>query len=215
MSRTPARRPKTTLKPPIELETLVRTVAFRLLVTHGEAIAPERLAEATGVSSDRLALVVDQQDHAGRIRRDPAGRVVGSAGLSVIPDRHEVDLEGRRFWTWCAYDILGIFGALSASGRALSPSPPDRDMIEVRFARGRPQRTAAVLFRPDAELMNSCQNVYEEWCPNSNLFARRELAEAWAAEHRISGNVVSLDEAADLATDDWRPLTQGLVVYEE
>jgi len=29
---------------------------------------------------------------------------------------------GRRFWTWCAYDILGILGALKASGSALSPA---------------------------------------------------------------------------------------------
>lgn len=203
------------LNQPIELAALVRAVAFRLLVTHGEPIAHERLAEATGVSTGRLALVVGQQDNAGRIRRDPAGRVVGSAGLSVIADRHQIDLEGRRFWTWCAYDILGIFGALSGSGHAVSPSPPDRDMIEVRFAWGRPQQSDAVLFRPDAELMDSCQNVYQEWCPNSNLFARREMAEAWASKHRISGSVLSLDEAADLATDDWKPLTQGLVLNKE
>ncbi|PZS00154.1 MAG: hypothetical protein DLM67_02200 [Candidatus Nephthysia bennettiae] len=32
----------------------------------------------------------------GRIRRDEAGGVVGSAGLSVIPDRHEIELGPSR-----------------------------------------------------------------------------------------------------------------------
>ncbi len=79
MSRMPVRPPKTMLKPPIDLETLVRTAAFQLLVTRAEAIASEALAEVTGLSLDRLAVLVDQLDHAGRIRRDGAGRAVQPA----------------------------------------------------------------------------------------------------------------------------------------
>ncbi|TAN32855.1 hypothetical protein EPN29_07500 [bacterium] len=214
MSGMSVRRPKTRLKPPLDLEALVRTAAFQLLFTRAEAIAPETLAEASGLRLDRLAALLEELDRAGRIRRDGAGQVVGSTGLSVIPDRHEIEVEGRRFWTWCAYDILGIFGALRAGGRAFSPSPPDRSLIEVRFDRGRPRPSDAVLFRPDTELIDCCQNVYEEWCPNSNLFANRELAETWAAGHGVSGKVLSLDEAADLALEAWQPLTEGLTSSE-
>ncbi len=215
MSKMPVRRPKTVLKAPIDLEALVRTAAFQLLFTRAEGIAPELLAEVTGISPHKLAALVDRLDDAGRVRRDGAGIVVGSAGLSVTPDRHQIEVEGREFWTWCAYDILGIFGALGASGHAHSPSSPDRKPIEVRFIRGRPQRSDAVLFRPDAELMDGCENVYEQWCPNSNLFASRQLAEAWAAEHGPSGKVLSLNEAADLATEEWKSVTDGLVVKRE
>ena len=212
MSRKPVGQPKSVLESPIEQETRARTAAFRLLITRAEPIEPPTLAEVMGISPDRVAALIDRLDHAGRIRRDGAGRVVGSAGLSVTPDRHEIELEGRQFWTWCAYDILGIFGALRASGRALSPSPSHRAVIEVGFVEGRPQPSTAVLFRPNAELMECCQNVYEEWCPNSNLFASRKLAEAWAAEHHLSGEVLTLEEAADIATQGWEPLTKGLTV---
>ena len=64
----------------------------------------------------------------------------------------------------------GIFGALKASGSALSPSPGGRT-IEVQFDRGHPVNSDALLFRPDDELMSCCENVYEEWCPNSNLLS--------------------------------------------
>ncbi|MHB8588432.1 MAG: organomercurial lyase [Candidatus Dormibacteraceae bacterium] len=212
MRRVPVPPPTTMLKPLIDFETLVRTVAFQLMVTRAEAIAPETLGEAAGIRLDQLATLLDQLDRAGRIRRDGMGRVVGSAGLSIIPDRHEIEVEGRQFWTWCAYDILGIFGALAASGRALSPSPPDGNLIEVRFVGGRPQQSTAMLFRPEADSMSCCENVYEQWCPNSNLFASRQLAEAWAAEHGLVGQVFSLDEAADLATEEWKPLTETLTL---
>jgi alkylmercury lyase len=190
------------LEPPNDVEALIRTAAFRLLLAHGVAITREELAAATGIRREKLDGHLDDLHRAGRIRRDEAGRVVGSAGLSVTKDRHEIELDGRQFWTWCAYDILGIFGALGANGRALSPSP-DGQTIEVQFARGRPVNSNAVLFRPDDELMSSCENVYEEWCPNSNLFGDAEQAKTWAGERGISGRVMDLPEASKLGADDW------------
>ncbi len=190
------------LEAPSDSRDLIRRAAFRLLLAHSAPIGMDQLAAATGINSVRLSDLLDALDGAGRIRRDDGGRVVGSAGLSVTPDRHEIELDGRRFWTWCAYDILGIFGALGASGRALSPSPV-AGTIEVDFERGRPVNSEAVLFRPDEELMSCCANVYEEWCPNSNLFADAERATRWAEERGLSGRVMGLDEASDLGTADW------------
>jgi len=190
------------LEPPSDAEALIRTAAFRLLLAHGVALTAEELAAATGVRREKLEEHLDDLHHAGQIRRDEAGRVMGSAGLSVTKDRHEIELDGRQFWTWCAYDILGIFGALGANGRALSPSP-DRQTIEVQFERGRPVNSNAVLFRPGKELMSCCENVYEEWCPNSNLFADAERAQAWANQRAVSGRVMDLAEASKLGADDW------------
>jgi alkylmercury lyase len=183
-------------------QALIRRIAFRLLLEQSQPIGVEELSAATGIKSDRLLGLLDELDSGGRIRRDEGGHVVGSAGLSVIPDRHEIELEGRKFWTWCAYDILGIFGALGANGRALSPNPMG-PAIELQFEHGRPMDDHAVLFRPDDELMSCCENVYEEWCPNSNLFADSAQASRWADEHGMRGRVLELDEASDVGTGDW------------
>ena len=190
------------LEPPSDVEALIRTAAFRLLLAHGVAITGDEPAAAIGIRREKLHRHLDDLYRAGRIRRDDAGRVTGSAGLSVTMDRHEIDLDGRQFWTWCAYDILGIFGALGANGRALSPSP-EGQTIEVQFERGRPLNSNAVLFRPDDELMSCCENVYEEWCPNSNLFADAERAKTWADIRGINGRVMDLAEASKLGADDW------------
>jgi hypothetical protein len=189
---------------------LLGVAAFQLLLSQAEPVSPDALADAIGTSVERVMRSLEELDGSGRIRRDGVGRVVGSAGLSVVPDRHQIDLNSRRFWTWCAYDILGIFGALKASGHALSSSLPDGEEIELQFIEGRPQPKDVVLFRPDMELMAGCSNVYEDWCPNSNLFANRQLAETWARQRGLVGRVLSIDEASVLAADDWRPLAEGL-----
>jgi alkylmercury lyase len=190
--------------------SLLRAAAFHLLLTSGQPVTCAELAKASGFELERTTKTLEDLDSDGRIRRDDAGRVVGSAGLSVIPDSHEIDLAGRTFWTWCAYDILGIFGALRANGTARSPSPPDCALIELRFLDGRPQEGDAVVFRPGEELMSGCDNVYAEWCPNSNLFLSRKLAEAWASEHQLSGRVLGLEEASDLATNEWQDVARRL-----
>lgn len=204
---------KTQLDQPIDLKALVRAASFRLLLARSEPVGEEMLATETGIPPDRLNELLQELDQAGWIRRDDAANVVGSAGLSIRPDRHEIEVGGHQFWTWCAYDILGIFGALAASGRAFSPSPPSGQVIELNFVGGRPQQNDAVLFRPDADLMSCCENVYEEWCPNSNLFGSHVLAETWANDHGLKGRILSLEEASDLAAEEWRPLTnQGGVL---
>src|SRR6266702_2692280 len=103
-----------------DLAGVVRGQAFRQLLATGDPVSGKDLAAAIGISAAKVTRVLDELNTAGRIRRDEAGRVSGSAGLSVVADSHQIDFEGRRFWTWCAYDILGIFGALRATGAAAS-----------------------------------------------------------------------------------------------
>jgi hypothetical protein len=69
-----------------------------------------------------------------------------------------------------------------------------------------------VLFRPHEDLRNRCQNVYEEWCPNSNLFPNAQLAERWAEERGLRGRVLGLGEASRLATEEWLSLAEGGVL---
>jgi alkylmercury lyase len=70
-----------------------------------------------------MASPLQKLEQAGLTRRDPAGRLLGSHGLSVAPTHHELVINGRRRWTWCAYDAVGILGALEADGQVRSRSP--------------------------------------------------------------------------------------------
>jgi hypothetical protein len=182
----------------------IRAAAFRRLLRSGAPVAVADVAADVGRSLEEVQDAVARLGGRGRLRLDREGRIVGSAGLSVGPDRHQIDLGGRRFWTWCAYDVLGIFGALGASGTARSPSPVGDQVLEVAFVEGRPQPTDLVVFRPDESWRDCCANVYEEWCPNSSFFRDREAATAWAAKRGLAGRVLSLAEGSELATGDWQ-----------
>ena len=158
-----------------DLPGKVRVEAFRQLLVSGSPVGVDSLASSIVCPPGKLVAALDELDRAGRIRRDETGRVVGSAGLSVVPDRHRIELDGRVFWTWCAYDILGIFGAYRGTGTAFSCSPAAGATIKARFHDGRPNADGVVLFRPSDSYAACCTNFYEEWCPNSNMFERSNV----------------------------------------
>ena len=192
-----------------DLLGMVRVEAFRQLFASGSPVNVNKLASAVGCPPARLLITLDELDRAGRIRRDETGRLVGSAGLSVIPDRHRIELNGRTFWTWCAYDILGIFGADKATGSAFSLSPATGATLQVRFHDGRPKVDRVVLFRPSDSAAACCTNLYEEWCPNSNFFEDKRSAESWSTSRKIEGRIMGLEEASVRATGEWMPLFTG------
>src|SRR5262245_51471318 len=181
----------------------VSGAAFRQLLRTGTAAPISDLAAALDRPELEIESAAEKLKGEGGIHVDDQGRIVGAAGLSIGPDRHRIELGDRTFWTWCAYDILGIFGALRADGTAQSTSPDSRELLEVRFHQGRPEPMSLVLFRPDDCYKSCCASVYEDWCPNSNFFRSREAATTWAAVRGIPGRVMDLAEAADLATRNW------------
>jgi alkylmercury lyase len=172
----------------------------------------EDVATDLGQPLEGVRRAVAELGGRGQLRVDQEVRIVGSAGLSIGPDRHQIDIAGRRFWTWCAYDILWIYGGLGASGTAHSPSPVSDEPLEVAFVGGRPQPSDLVVFRPDESWRDCCANVYEEWCPNSNFFEDREAALAWAAGRGLTGRVLPLAEASELATREWEATAGGLLL---
>ena len=189
-----------------DLSGAVRVEAFRQLLASGVPVEVDSLASSMACPLGTVVSALDDLDRAGRIRRDDHGRVIGSAGLNVVPDRHRIELDGRTFWTWCAYDILGIFGASRATGTAFSRSPATGKAIRVRFHDGWPKMEGVVLFRPSDSYAECCTNIYEEWCPNSNLFEDQKSAESWSTRRGLEGRILSLEEASELATGEWLPL---------
>jgi hypothetical protein len=134
---------------PADGKRAVRAAAFRLLLETGVPVDAQRLCQLTGLEHEQLNAVLDDLLRHGDMRLDAQKRIVGVAGLSVTPDRHMIHIAGRTFWTWCAYDIVGIFGSLEASGTATSVSPATGQRLELEFHNGSPQSSDVVVFRPD------------------------------------------------------------------
>ncbi|HEV8651640.1 MAG TPA: hypothetical protein VG276_20160 [Actinomycetes bacterium] len=81
-------------QPPDDQALLART--FWLLLDHGRPVEVGALAATLEREPAAVAAAVDRLEQAGMTRRDPAGRLLGSHGLSVAPTHHELLINGRR-----------------------------------------------------------------------------------------------------------------------
>lgn len=186
------------------LAWLVRGAAFRAILATGEPWDPDE-ATIAGADAQSVSSAIDQLLAAGRVRTNQQGHVTASCGLSVDPTPHRVETSRGARWTQCAYDALGILGALGEAGTIETSSPSTGASIRVRFVDGRPEGSEAVLFLAD---QSSCCRPTDEWCPNVNLFEDRLTALGWGERHEVAGRVVSLDEGTELGRMEWRPLLE-------
>jgi hypothetical protein len=181
-------------------QNAVLALAFNELLEAPQPVSVELLADGLGTSVSAVEHQLVALSERGWIRREADGGVVGSRGLSIESTRHELELpQGSRF-TWCAYDTLGIFGALAVSGKIRSQTPFEQP-IELEVVDGRPvAANGVVLFFPQRQVTS----VVEEWCPLANFFLDAEAARAWADANDVEGLVLTLEEASERGTADWR-----------
>jgi hypothetical protein len=180
-----------------------RAAAFRLLLETGRAVSAAQIAAATNSAPSAVEADLRRLDAAGRIRLSAEGHVLGSAGLSAAPAAHELWLGSRRFWTWCAYDVVGIVGTLGADAQSLSRGPATGAPIRLQFVAGQPPATPVVIFFPDDR---GTVRTIDDWCSNANFFETRDAALSWSARRKMEGEVIELDAARRRGLALWAPL---------
>lgn len=69
---------------------------------------------------------------------------------------HQRSIEGSTFWAWCAFDVLGIFGALQACGSAETADPYNGEELSLGVRRWRSARCEASYLRSALRLTLYC-----------------------------------------------------------
>ena len=179
----------------------VRAATFRLLLDEGRPVTAADLEAKTGLDASVIAEVIERG--AGRVELDDHRHIVGIAGLTINPTRHQLIIKNETRWTWCALDAVGILGALKATGAIRSTDPRTGDAIEIQFVEGDPRGDAALFILGGYD----GGNVREEWCPLVNFFTTHREAEAWVADNDLNGDIVSVVQVAEEAAAMWRPVT--------
>jgi hypothetical protein len=143
---------------------------------------------------------VDELQRLGHVRLDSEGNIIGAAGLSLTPTVHELSIGGKKFWAWCAFDVIGIFGALRVSGFLQSLDPFNNETIRLEFIDGTPNDLNIIVFMAD---LQKGSPVCDCSCSNINFFASVQAAEAWSQANKASGSSISVGNLVPVATEVW------------
>lgn len=167
------------------------------LLGQGQPVAPSKVAAATELSESDIENLLDKWP---AVYRDDQGRVVGFWGLTVLEmPPHELSLDGRKLWAWCAWDTLFLPRRLGATLDVSSRCPTTGQEIKLRVAPEgvisvEPTDVVVSILEPsrpfDADVISS-------FCHYVHFFVDAKAGEKWTSEHPETF-LISLDEAFEL-----------------
>src|SRR5260221_3258830 len=172
--------------------TLLFDQLARLLV-QGLPIAPELLARRLHRELDEVRSILRAHPE---LEYDAQGNLVGS-GLTLVPTAHQLQVEQRILFAWCAFDTLTYPVGLHLSAQVTSRCPVTGRSIHLTVT---PEQ---VLDLDPAEAQVSlivdvaagcCHNVPGGVCNYGHFFSSRETATQLQAAHR-QAVVLSVEEA--------------------
>ncbi|MGH9139385.1 MAG: organomercurial lyase [Acidimicrobiales bacterium] len=178
----------------------VRSAGFAVL-RRGAAATPADLAASTALTTNTVIEVLEAMADRGAVELDADGNVIGIGGLSLVPTRHQLELDGVRLHTWCAVDALGIPAALEASAVARLRCTHCEQQIHVVFEQGSPGGSATVVtWFPHV----TPTNVRRDFCDVANVFCSPAHLDAWRdAAGRPPGDTLTLAEVAERGRIIW------------
>jgi alkylmercury lyase len=179
-----------------ETDQQVWLALYRLL-GEGVPVSPAQLAAATEVTEGEIEARLQKWPG---VYRDDAGFIVGFWGLTVMEmPPHEILLEGRKLWAWCAWDTLFLPGRLGATLDVESRCPTTGGKISLRVA---PQGVISV--EPREAVVSILEpsgpfdaDVIASFCHFVHFFVDAQAGEKWTSEHPGTF-LISLEEAFEL-----------------
>ncbi len=178
----------------------LQAAALQTLLQTGKPAPVDHLATKMNTTTDVISSCIDKLLRIGHIRLDSERLVVGAVGLSVSPTTHEISIDGKRFWAWCAFDVIGIFGALRASGFVRSLDPSSNEILRLEFIKGVPQDKSLTVLMAD---LPGDSFVCDDWCSKVNFFISVQSAQAWSQANGMNGSVISVGNLVPVAKEVW------------
>ena len=172
---------------------------YRLLAD-GRALSVAEIAGASGTTAGAVRAALRATSEAAT-QLDDDGRIVGYAGLTLIPTRHRLTVDDKTLYTWCAFDSLFVPELLAKLVQVASDCPATGAEIRLAIAperlEGVEPASAVVSFVTPSKAR--CEaDIRGAFCRHVNFFATREAATAWQSDHG-DASVFAIEQAYELA----------------
>lgn len=176
-----------------QIEQKVSIQIYRLLCK-GSPISRYMLAESLRMPIETVEYLLNRW---WGIHFDDRNRIVGYWGLSLEPTHHRFEVDGRRLYTWCAWDTLFLPEILQTRARVESQCAITRARIRLTLSVEHVEQfqpgTAVISFMiPEAARVK--ENVVVHFCHFVHFFESEDAGLAWTGRHPGS-LLLTIDQA--------------------
>ena len=169
----------------------------------GEPVSTAGLAHALAVSAGAVNDLLRQRNLQCLTYLDSDGCIVGFGGLAIRPMPHRFNLNGRKLFTWCAWDSLFMPIIPGQVAEIASPAPGGSGLVRLRVGpngieRVEPEDAVMSFLLPTTQTFQAdALKAMASFCHYIFFFSDRETATTWTAQNRDT-IVISLPDAFEL-----------------
>jgi alkylmercury lyase len=125
---------------PKEALPILRAAFFT--IRDGHPVSTETLTEITNLEPKVIVSVMEKLADRQMVIRGDDEKIIGALGLSLVPTKHQIQLEDRTLYTWCAADTLIFPVVLNADVKIQSHCAYNGEPIEITMHNGKLSRVA-------------------------------------------------------------------------
>lgn len=180
------------------------------LVAEGKPVPAGQVAQTAArlnMQPEAAVAFIDQMSE-----RDESGNIVGIFGLSQKQHPHNFIVDGRTFYTWCAWDALFLPPMLKQPARIESICPQTQQGIRISLTPTKvqscePAGITLSIIVPDtsSEGISCVEEVWSAFCCNVRFFASETAARTWFSGKKQDVIFLTVDEGFRL----------GLLAFKE
>ncbi len=169
----------------------------------GEPVSTAGLAQSLGIPPHKADELLAQPNLKSLTYIDNKGDIIGFGGLAIRAMPHRFNLNGRRLYTWCAWDSLFVPVILGQAAEVESPAPGDLSIVRLRVGPDRieriePEGAVMSFLLPTAQTFQAdALKAMASFCHFIFFFPDRESAMTWTSQHPDT-MVISLPDAFEL-----------------
>lgn len=183
-----------------EAELRLQVIALQLL-SKGEPVSPDRLAEAWGMPLEQVNAIFEQASALGTLQLDDSGNMVGTA-ISLVPSSHKFLVNGKTLYAWCSYDAIYAPGVIGSDAIVESVDPLTNESIQIKISpngvmESEPEGIVTTVVGMDADARGGVESPR---CNQMHFFTSDGNARKWATDHP-GVSIMTVSQLFDVAKE--------------
>jgi alkylmercury lyase len=177
-----------TALPELELNSSDFVLKMHRELLKGEPVPISLYYEIVNVEPTKADLILEKF---GVLNDD--GNINAFFGLSLIPTKHKLKVDGHTFYTWCVVDAILFTDWLEITSTIESHDPDDGSFIKIELKGDRLiSSSPSPLYVSWVDNIDAC-NLRDTLCDHVSFFASSKTAGRWSERHP-EGRIIKLTD---------------------
>mgnify|MGYP001550635320 CR=1 FL=1 len=171
----------------------------------GKPVSPASLAVTLGRAADRVTAALEE---AVSTEWDDNGNVGGYV-LTLRETAHAFEIDGRRLYTWCAFDTLFVPALIDRTAHVVSHCAATGVPISLTATPTAIQDLESTGAAVSLLLPRATADIRQAFCCHVHFFASAAVAHDWASKH-AGVDIVNVHDAFDVGRERAQQLLQAV-----